>query len=152
MHTLIIAIITIVLMGSVLYGGINYLNFSSYENRIFETVLVNDLYSYEMAINSHYNMYNYYPETSNVESELDKIKILKPIADIGSYSYLNEQSSNSVGVCYSVNARKDEMQVIEKIKEQGGFIVASSCFEKINSVVDDGTYPKQVAITKWIKF
>jgi len=153
MHTLIITIIAIALTASVLYGGMNYLDFSGYENKVFETVVVNDLYSYQMAIDSHHNMYNYYPETAKLEEDLNKINAIIPINNLGNYQYLNDVSTNSVGICYSLEASKNEMQVVEKIYEKGGFIRASACFDKISSIVDDGiNYPKQISVTKWIKF
>lgn len=153
MHTLIIAIIGIALAASALYSGLNYINFSSYEEKIFETVVVNDMYSYEMALNSHNNMYNYYPETAKLEEELNKVNAILPSNASGNYEYLNDSSTNSVGICYTLSAEKKDMVMVEKIFDKGGFIRSADCFSKINNVVDDGiNYPSKISITKWIKF
>lgn len=151
MHTLIIGIIGIVLMAGALLGGINYLNFDSYEEKVFETVVTNDLSSFELLVDSHYDMYNYYPENSQLNSELEKIDAIIPRPEVGNYTYNYDVSDNSVAICYSLNANKLEMDVLLKLEDKGNYIMGNSCFLTANEIVDDGTYPKFAAITKWIK-
>lgn len=152
MYSLIFSLLSIVLFSLVLLSGINYINIDKYNSKILETQVVNDMYSYQLSINSFYNFYNFYPNNAEWENQLKNLNLDIPSNKNFEYSYYKDPILNKISVCYSLLASKKEIETVEKIFQKGGFIRNSVCFSENNSVVDDGlNYPTTITLTKWIK-
>ena len=151
MYSFIITILSIALMAISLLGGLNYVNTDEYKLRAVESVVSNDLYSYGIAIESHEKMYNYYPKTSDIKTELEKVGFFLPEPMIGVYSYNNDTIKKDVGICYSLGFKNEHYKVLRKIKDKGTFVLATECFSYADNVVpellSDGD---TITLTRWI--
>ena len=149
MTFLIIILITISLISSISFLGANYVNTQPYEDIAFKSDLLSVIHTYELAITAHEKTYNYFPATGNLENDLRKMNIMFPNFKKGDFKYLNE--NNKVAICYEMNATQDELNVINEIGSNGGFIISSSCFSSTNEEIETISTSSPLTITKWIK-
>lgn len=148
--SLIIIIISITLMSIFLYSGINYINIDSYENRMLESKIPTDLYSYTLAIETYRENYNFYPREISWKEDLKSINALLPAVKNTEYTYKNE--NGNVGICIQKTIKdKKQFESVLKIQEKGFTILSKNCFSRSNENIDTSKFPQKVAITKWIK-
>ncbi len=151
MHSLIISIIAIALTSAALYSGINYIDFNSYDAKVSESVIINDMYSYSMGIDSYKNMYNVYPSNASWEDDLERLHLMLPNDIENNYFYNYDTAVNSVAICYTKTVNANELKPIKEVHSKGMTIMSDSCFQKTNKNVETGTYPVTIALTQWIK-
>lgn len=152
MFAIILSFIGIALLAAVLYGGINYIDFDSYDNKFEENNVVSGFFNYETAITSYKKVFNVYPDSLSWENDLTKINVLLPNNQKYTYDYEYNTTDNTVALCYFGSIKNEkEYEVIEILHNKGDLILGEGCFKKNNETIDKTTYPVSIGLTKWIK-
>ncbi len=152
MFAIILSFIGIALLAAVLYGGINYMNFDSYDNKFEENNVISGFFNYETAITSYKKVFNIYPSSLSWENDLTKINVLLPNNQKYTYDYEYNVTDNTVALCYFGSIKDEkEYEVIEILHNKGDLILGNGCFKKNNEIIDKTTYPVSIGLTKWIK-
>ena len=148
--SLIVSIITIALMLSILYAGINYINIDSYENSLMKAKIPSDIYSLELGIETYKETYNIYPSNIDWKKDLNSINVIIPESKKTTYSY--ESKNGNIGICLEkIIYKESQFNVILDIQNKGQTILSENCFSKTNTIKSIDTYPTRIALTKWIK-
>lgn len=152
MFAIVLSFIGIALLAAVLYGGMNYMNLDSYDNKFEENNVVSGFFNYETAITSYKKVFNVYPDSLSWENDLTKINVLLPNNQKYTYDYEYNVTDNTVALCYFGSIKDEkEYEVIEILHNKGDLILGNGCFKKNNETIDKTTYPVSIGLTKWIK-
>lgn len=151
MFSLITTIISIALMASSLYFGINYINYEQYDKMVIESDLSSDFYNYNSAILTYKKVFNVYPATTGWENELKRLKMILPENSSNIYTYQYDTVNNTVALCHSNTVSVEEYPHYKSFHAEGLTVLNSSCYAQTDGVIDESGENISFALTMWIQ-
>lgn len=149
MGSLIVSVITIALIAALFYMGSNYINIDLYDKKIQEYKIVNDLQSYEMAIDNYKKIFNIYPDENSWNVDLNSLNMILP-ENKGEYFYSYNEALNKVSICIQKSVQSKDYEVFELIHSKGSTVISTNCFVDNDEVIDTSSFPVTVSLTRWI--